>query len=108
MPNWEGSTRKERLPKDWPVIRKRILARDGYRCMWLDDGRPCGAPANQVDHIRRGDNHDDSNLRALCGPHHLRKSGSEGGRAFRRVTRYNVKRPAEPHPGLKQKKPPGQ
>jgi len=71
MPSqWAGSTRRARLPHDWPAIRARILERDGHSCMWVDNGRRCGAPANQVDHVQRGDNHDDLNLRALCSWHH--------------------------------------
>ncbi|MFD5864386.1 HNH endonuclease [Agromyces sp. NPDC127015] len=100
MPGWQGSNRKSRLPKDWPQTRKRILARDGYRCTWRADGVRCSEKASDVDHIERGDNHDDSNLRSLCGPHHRRKSSSEGGSAYRRPSRYNVKRPAAQHPGL--------
>jgi 5-methylcytosine-specific restriction endonuclease McrA len=51
---WEGSTRRERLPKRWPSIRRRILARD-----WLC--AICGtSPSTQVDHIRPGDDHDDA------------------------------------------------
>lgn len=100
MPGWQGSTRLARLPRDWPKIRARILARDQHRCTWLTDGIPCGAPANQVDHIIRGDNHDDSNLRALCESHHRAKSSSEGGRAQRRRSRYRIDRNSEQHPGI--------
>lgn len=100
MPNWEGSTRKSRLPKDWPQIRKRILHRDGYRCTWIVDGARCAEKATDVDHIKRGDDHGDHNLRSLCGPHHRSKSSREGGSAPRRPSRYRVARPAEAHPGI--------
>jgi len=100
MPGWQGSTRRSRLPKEWPDIRKRIFARDGGRCTWLADGVRCSAPATDVDHIVRGDNHDDHNLRSLCRAHHAAKSSSEGGRARRRRNRYRVDRPKEQHPGL--------
>jgi 5-methylcytosine-specific restriction enzyme A len=105
MPGWEGSTRKSRLPANWQSqIRPRILARDGFRCTWLESGVRCAAKATDVDHIRPGDNHSDANLRSLCGPHHRRKSSSEGGRAPRRVSRkYGVKRPEEAHPGLRRR-----
>jgi 5-methylcytosine-specific restriction protein A len=110
MPGWQGSTRRDTLPPDWQTIRKRILARDRGRCQWRLDGGVCGEPANQVDHIdhSRRDDHSDGNLRSLCFPHHQRKSSAEGGRAPRRATRYNVKRPVEAHPGLKRQTPPGQ
>jgi 5-methylcytosine-specific restriction protein A len=101
VPGWQGSTRKERLPPDWAQIRKRILARDNYRCTWVERGEQCPATATDVDHRKPGDDHTESNLRSLCHPHHQRKSSGEGGRAYRRVTKYNVKRPAEQHPGLR-------
>lgn len=88
---WEKSDRRARLPKDWPAIRQRILRRDGYRC------RLCGAPASDVDHIERGDNHDPSNLRALCKPCHTRKSAEEGRQAQGFGLRYGER---EAHPGL--------
>lgn len=72
---WEGSDRKSRLPDDWAKRRIRVLRRDGYRC------HECGAPANQVDHIIPGDDHDLDNLRALCRRHHALKSSAEGNAA---------------------------
>ncbi len=83
-------SRKYRLPRDWHKIRVRILERDGRRC------HVCGGlGADGVDHIIRGDNHDDSNLAAIhhnvfpfC---HRRKTAAEIPRA---------KRPPERHPGL--------
>ena len=99
MSGWEASTRRSRLPKDWPAIRARILKRDDYRCTWVDYGKRCDGEANQVDHIQRGDNHDPSNLRALCAWHHARKTGSEGGIAAR-GKRLTARRPPERHPGL--------
>lgn len=93
---WEGSTRRQRLPRDWPAIRRRILARDGWRCTWHDEGGRCTAPAGQVDHVHPGDNHDDANLAALCDMHHRAKSAREGN-AARNV--HRLARPNEPHPG---------
>jgi 5-methylcytosine-specific restriction enzyme A len=76
---WAGSTRKKRLPPDWQKRRLRVLRRDGYRCQHVDEvGAKCLAPANQVDHVIRGDDHDESNLRALCKWHHDKKSSAEG------------------------------
>ncbi|MGN6557737.1 MAG: HNH endonuclease [Solirubrobacterales bacterium] len=74
-----------------------MLRRDGYRCQHRDaTGALCGAWANQVDHIERGDDHDESNLQALCRAHHARKSSAEGNAAQPRR-----RRPPEPHPGLR-------
>jgi len=101
MPNWSGSTRKARLPHNWATIRKQILTRDKHRCQWPTRQGICGAPANQVDHKERGDNHAPENLQALCTPHHQQKTGQEGGTAPRRNTiRKRTKRPQEPHPGI--------
>ena len=103
MPSWEGSTRKARLPRDWYTIRKRILARDGQRCTMVENGQRCNLPASDVDHIERGDNHADANLRSLCKGHHHKKSSSEGGKAPRRASRkYSVTRPPEKHPGIRE------
>jgi hypothetical protein len=38
---WEGSTRRRRLPPDWPAITARILERDGRRCYL------CGGPGGR-------------------------------------------------------------
>jgi hypothetical protein len=38
-------------------------------------------PASDVDHIEHGDNHNPSNLQALCRFHHARKSAREGAQA---------------------------
>jgi 5-methylcytosine-specific restriction enzyme A len=91
------SGRRERLPDDWPLRRIRVLRRDGYRCQHRDaPGTPmCGAPANQVDHVERGDDHSLDNLRALCRRHHALKSSAEGNAAKPRR-----RREPEPHPGL--------
>jgi 5-methylcytosine-specific restriction protein A len=97
---WEGtSDRKDRLPSDWSSRRMRVLRRDGYKCQARDSlGVLCGEPANQVDHIVHGDNHDYDNLQSLCRWHHARKSSSEGHAARRpRPTQY---REPEPHPGM--------
>jgi 5-methylcytosine-specific restriction endonuclease McrA len=94
---WEGSDRRLRLPADWKTRRLRVLRRDGYRCQITDDhGVPCLAWANEVDHIERGDDHDEANLRAACSSCHAKKSASEGA-AARESRRF---RPREQHPGM--------
>ena len=101
---WDTSDRKSRLPPDWPEIRIRIFQRDKYRCQWRvsPSGEICGQLATDVDHIQRGDNHADSNLQALCGPHHRSKSSSEGAKAkhaMKRQIQKRFARPVEKHPG---------
>ncbi|OEV18144.1 hypothetical protein AN221_23660 [Streptomyces nanshensis] len=96
---WEGSTRRARLPADWPVIRERVLGEAGYACQWVrtDTGALCGRYANQCDHIDAGDDHRRSNLQALCAWHHKRKSSSEGAHARNaRAVRRERDVPASP------------
>lgn len=95
---WAGSNRRNRLPKNWPAIRSRILKRDGRIC------HVCQQPgADGVDHVIPGDDHSDANLKAIhhnVAPYcHRRKSSSEGGQAAR-AKRIPRKRPPERHPGL--------
>ncbi|MFD8315878.1 HNH endonuclease [Kitasatospora purpeofusca] len=98
--SWTTSNRRDRLPADWPRIRKRILRRDGGRCTTVfSTGRRCLARATDVDHIVPGDDHTDDNLRSLCGWCHTTKSSSEGGTAAGlRAARQT--RPKAPHPAL--------
>lgn len=97
---WDGSTRRQRLPKDWPRIRRRIIRRDKGVCTALySDGRRCDLLGTDVDHIVPGDDHSDANLQLLCTWHHTRKSSSEGGTAAA-LRRPSVHRPASIHPAL--------
>lgn len=106
MPGWSGSDRRSRLPADWAKRRKRILARDHYRCQHRrPDGSVCGASANQVDHRVAGDDDSDANLISLCEAHHAMKSSSEGGRAVHRGARRRPRvkpwRREAKHPGMR-------
>ncbi|SCL33055.1 HNH endonuclease [Micromonospora nigra] len=95
---WEGSDRRARLPHDWALRRVRVLRRDGYRCRQrFSTGALCGEPASQVDHIQRGDDHDLSNLQALCAHCHARKTAGEAAQA--RQPRPKRARKPERHPG---------
>jgi 5-methylcytosine-specific restriction protein A len=94
---WEGSTRRRRLPNDWQRRRQDVLRRDNHSCRWTDDGQRCGAPATEVDHIRRDEGDGQDNLRALCTWHHRRKSSAEGNASRTRLT---SRRPPEAHPGM--------
>ena len=96
---WETSDRRQRLPDDWPVRRASVLRRDGYRCVaLLADAERCVEAATDVDHIEPGDNHDLTNLQALCHWHHIRKSAREGHAANRARNRPRRRRPDKPHP----------
>lgn len=97
--SWDGSDRKSRLPADWERRRMRVLRRDAYRCQARDStGALCGARGSDVDHVIRGDDHDEDNLQTLCRWHHSRKSSAEGNAARR--PRLVREREPERHPGL--------
>ena len=80
--SWQGSTRRERLPKDWGTRRLIVLRRDKGIC------HLCGQPgADTVDHIVQGDDHSLGNLAPVhdrLPPHcHRAKSSQEGNDAKR-------------------------
>lgn len=89
--SWETSNRRQRLPREWQTIRRRILRRDEGRCY------VCGqSGADGVDHIVPGDDHSDGNLAAIHSrPCHAIKSSREG-----RAAQPRQRRPSEKHPGL--------
>lgn len=98
--SWDTSDRRDRLPHDWAVRRLRVLRRDSYRCQArLSDGRLCLAPASDVDHIVRGDDHRPENLQSLCRWHHSQKTAAEAAEARRANPRPSRQRPPEKHPG---------
>lgn len=95
------SPRAQRLPSNWPTLRRDTLARDGHRCTATSatTGQRCKARATDVDHIipdSEGGTDDRSNLTSLCRWHHGQKTASEGGRAH---ARKRKKAPAR-HPGI--------
>lgn len=97
---WAGSNRRERLPRNWPALRRRVIKRDDGQCTWrYSDGTRCEQPGTDVDHITPGDDHALTNLRLLCSWHHARKSASEGGTAAA-LTRVLTARPKPVHPAL--------
>lgn len=95
---WQGSDRKARLPEDWSQRRQRILIRDKRTCQIVDDG--CLITATEVDHIHAGDDHDDTNLQAVCSECHAHKSAREGVEARTRIL-TDRRRPTPRHPGLR-------
>ena len=77
---WLGSTRRDRLPKDWNTRRLIVLKRDNGICYL------CGIEgADTIDHVIPGDNHDLSNLKPVhdrTPPHcHRKKTAMEGAEA---------------------------
>jgi 5-methylcytosine-specific restriction endonuclease McrA len=75
---WSSSNRRSELPRNWAVIRQRVIRRDGGHCKGLlEGGRVCGAPGTDVDHIRPGADHSLGNLQLLCAWCHKRKTQAE-------------------------------
>lgn len=82
VPAFYGSTRKERLPRDWNTRRLIVMKRDNGIC------HLCGQEgADTVDHIVQGDNHDLTNLAPVhdrTPPHcHRYKTAQEANKAKR-------------------------
>lgn len=95
------SGRTSPLPKAWPKIRANVLRRDNYQCVWVreDTGLPCGARANQVDHMDKGpDVHTHDNLQSLCSYHHKQKTAQQGGTANAAKAKNRITN--ERHPGF--------
>jgi hypothetical protein len=95
--NWSSgeSERHKRLPADWRQRRQAVLKRCGGVC----EVPECQDRATDVDHVKRGDNHDLANLQGLCRHHHALKSSAEGNEQ-QRINRQRINRPPEQHPGL--------
>lgn len=97
---WATSNRKERLPSNWPALRRAVMDRCGGRCELLKkDGSRCRDKATDVDHVVAGDNHSLSNLQGICQWHHARKSAQEGVAARRALNEILYRKP-ETHPGI--------
>lgn len=99
---WTGSNRRAHLPADWSQRRAAVFKRDDYQCTWQEYGERCLGAAEECDHIRRGDDHNLTNLRSLCKVHHARKSSAEGRQAAGGRGQFKSnKRAPEAHPGLR-------
>ncbi|MBF9135296.1 HNH endonuclease [Plantactinospora sp. S1510] len=92
---WEGSNRRGRLPDDWAWRCRETFRVHGTICHW------CNAPgADEIDHVKRGDDHRLENLRPIhswrtpqrC---HVAKTAIEANAA-----RVPLHRPKGKHPGL--------
>jgi 5-methylcytosine-specific restriction endonuclease McrA len=69
----------------WKTLRLQIGQRDSWCCQVVEDGRVCGAPAREVDHIiplsKGGAWYDPSNLRLACSRHQRQQGGRLGAAA---------------------------
>jgi 5-methylcytosine-specific restriction enzyme A len=78
-PPFATSTYRQR-PTIPARLKRAILERDDYRCQL------CPRPATEVDHViprSAGGTDHPSNLRAICHPCHVKRSGRQGRAAHR-------------------------
>lgn len=97
---WQGSTRRATLGKDYFHNRAIVMRRDGHRCQIR--GPRCIGEATDCDHIGDRLDHRPENMRAACRPCHLERSAGQGGAAAgqaRRARAASRFREPEPHPG---------
>jgi hypothetical protein len=89
MTGWVGSTRRARLPDDWPARVQAVKARAHGRCQATRHEPGCDGIGRECDHVKHGDDHSLANLQWLSTPCHKAKTTAEQPRRLR---------PARAHP----------
>lgn len=102
-PRVEGSSAWRTVPRptDWAARVAACKARD-QSCRWIisADGTVCGSTENlECDHVGDPNDHDLSNLRMLCRPHHRSRTGRQGAEA-KHANQAKRQRPPKLHPGI--------
>lgn len=77
MAHWRGSDRKQRLPPNWPTLRRQAKERAGGICEMVAHGYRCTEVGTDADHIEPSGSDDLSNIQWLCRKHHLQKTGRD-------------------------------
>lgn len=98
---WENSTRRDRLPDNWPALVAQVKRRAQGRCEANVHVPECNGHGRDVDHIAQGDNHHPTNLQYLSTPCHQAKTRAENA-ARNKLNAELKRRPQEPHPGARQ------
>lgn len=93
--SWQGSTRRARLPSDWPKRVAAVKRRARGRCEDKHHADGCDGIGRECDHVQQGDDHSLNNLQWLSSACHARKTRLDNGY----VAALRV--PAERHPGAK-------
>ena len=94
---WAGSTRRSRLPDDWPQRVRDIKTRDRGTCQADHHAPRCDRRGTDVDHIEPGDNHSLANLQLLSRACHAAKTAREA--AERNRAKVTGRKRPERHPG---------
>lgn len=100
--NWQGSTRRVTLGKEYHRNRALVMRRDGKRCQIRTPGI-CIGTATECDHVHDRLDHSTENMRAACHPCHLDRSSRQGGTAAGQARKARAAarfRTPERHPGL--------
>lgn len=94
---WAGSTRRQRLPANWPQIVREIKRRARGRCQATTHHPHCTGEGTDVDHIIEGDDHRLANLQLLSTICHRAKTAREA--AERNRAKVTGRKRPERHPG---------
>lgn len=94
---WHTSTRAQRLPPNWPVLRADTIRRARGRCEAKRHHPQCDGTGTEVDHITPGDDHRPTNLQALSTACHKAKTARETAARNSRYAR--MRKRSETHPG---------
>jgi len=98
---WSNSTRRERLPSNWPQLVREVKHRAQGRCEATHHVDACNGKGQEVDHRTQGDDHALPNLQLLSRQCHAAKTRAENA-ARNRLHATLRRRPTEPHPGARQ------
>ncbi len=97
---WSNSTRRARLPRDWPTKVAAVKRRSRGLCEATRHAPGCDGQGQDVDHRTQGDDHALTNLQYLSRHCHDAKTRAEN--AARNTLNAALKqRPTEPHPGAR-------
>lgn len=104
---WSTSTRRSRLPADWPHTRAQVRQRAGGKCEGRDvlevgkigHAPNCDGRGNEADHITPGDDHRMTNLQWLSPACHIAKTKRENADA--RAAMNAARKRTEKHPGAR-------
>lgn len=76
-PVWKTTTRRQRLPSNWPALREAAKQAANGRCQALVHHRLCDGVGDECDHIHPGDDHSPLNLQWLSTVCHKAKTARE-------------------------------